>query len=67
VRSFITALAAAASFHRLASPDRAFSSSSFFTEASQSKMPPQQFKRLLDFSDEGLGFGPHEALHKNGA
>jgi hypothetical protein len=41
---------------------RAFSSSSRSFAASRSKMPPQQFERLLDFVDEILNFGAHGFL-----
>jgi len=46
-------------FHRLGSSAAAFSSSSRFLARSQSKMPPQQADRLLDFIDPELDFRTH--------
>jgi hypothetical protein len=40
----------------------AFSSSRRRMDLSQSKMPPQQGKRLLDLGDVAFGFGKHERL-----
>jgi hypothetical protein len=59
LRSRITAWASAGLFQSVLSSAFAFSSSRRLTELSQSKRPPQQFKRLLDFIGHGLDFGSH--------
>jgi len=58
-RSRIIFCAAAGSFQIEESSALAFSSSRRRTDLSQSKMPPQQADRLLDFADGAFDFGSH--------
>src|SRR5690625_3545591 len=58
-RSRISFCAASASFQRLGSSERAFSSSSRLTALSQSKMPPQQGQRLPNVVHRRLDLCTH--------
>jgi hypothetical protein len=58
-RSRITFWARSGELHRSGSSEAAFSSSRRRLAVSQSKMPPQQGDRLLDFIDDGLDLGAH--------
>jgi hypothetical protein len=62
VRSRINAWAASASSQRVGSSTRAFSSSRRRSEGAQSKTPPQQFDRLLDFGRGGFDLSSHHVL-----
>jgi hypothetical protein len=59
VRWRITDRARAESFHRSGSSASVFSSARRRVASSTSKVPPQQFQRLLDLGDDGLRFGAH--------
>src|SRR5690606_21057836 len=67
VRSRISACAFSGSFQRSGSSDFAFSSSRRLRAESQSKMPPQQRERLLDFISDILGLGAHKGLRQTRA
>jgi hypothetical protein len=59
LRSRSSACAFFGSFQSDGSSESALSSSSRFSARSQSKKPPQQHQRLLDFGGDGGDFGAH--------